>query len=132
MIIIAIAVAVAAKIVLSKTSVGMQLRAISDRPTAAELLGVPVKTLSVSVWVITGIITTGAMAIVVPTQSSDATVSTLLIVPGAAAALIGGFKRLDLAVIGGIALGVVQGLMVPFQSIYILRDWRKEVWDVAR
>lgn len=146
MIVIAIVVAIAAKIILTKTSVGMQLRAISDRPTAAALLGVPVKRLSIGVWFVTGLVTTGALAIVVPTQSSDATVTTLLIVPAAAAALIGAFKRLDLAVIGGLALGALQGALVAFPTIYLLRDWipiiviivfllwnqRKEVWDVAR
>ena len=69
-----------------------------------------------------------------------------LIIPGAAAALIGAFKRMDLAIIGGILLGGIQGLLTTIPSINLLRDWipiiiivifllwsqRKEVWDVAR
>ena len=68
------------------------------------------------------------------------------IIPAAAAALLGGFARLDLAVVGGLALGVLGGLVaqidevalvrnfLPFLFIVVLLLWtqRKEVWDAAR
>ena len=70
----------------------------------------------------------------------------MLIVPAAAAALLGGFRRLDLAVVGGVVLGVLGGLVaqidevalvrnfLPFLFIVVLLLWtqRKEVWDAAR
>jgi branched-chain amino acid transport system permease protein len=87
-----------------------------------------------------------AIIIVAPSQSNDATSLAMLIVPAAAAALLGGFRRLDLAVIGGVVLGVLSGLVaqidevalvrnfLPFLFIVVLLLWtqRKEVWDAAR
>lgn len=143
---LAIVVAVAVRILLTKTSIGTKLRALSERPTTAELLGIPSKPLSIAVWVVTGVISAIAIVIVAPTQSNDAISLAMLIVPAAAAALLGGFKRLDLAVVGGLVLGVLSGLVaqidevalirnfLPFLFIVVLLLWtqRKEVWDAAR
>jgi branched-chain amino acid transport system permease protein len=142
----AILTAVAVRIVLQRTRVGTQLRALSERPTTAELLGIRSRPLSIAVWFVTGLISALAIIIIAPSQSSDATGLAMLIVPAAAAALLGGFRRLDLAVIGGIVLGVLSGLVaqidqvalvrnfLPFLFIVILLLWtqRKEVWDAAR
>jgi branched-chain amino acid transport system permease protein len=124
----------------------VQLRAISDRQTAAELLGINVKVLQVGVWAFTGAVMALAISFAGNSQAANAGVMVNLIIPGAAAALIGAFKRMDLAIIGGILLGGLQGLLTTFPAINLLRDWipiiiivifllwsqRKEVWDVAR
>lgn len=143
---LAITVAVAVRLLLTRTAIGTRLRALSERPTTAELLGIPSKPLSIAVWVVTGLISATAIMIVAPSQSNDATSLAMLIVPAAAAALLGGFKRVDLAVVGGLVLGVLSGLVaqidevalvrnfLPFLFIVVLLLWtqRKEVWDAAR
>lgn len=142
----AILIYIIAKIVLSKTPVGVQLRAVADRQTAAELLGVNVKALQVGVWASTGVLMTIAILIGGNNLAPQAAIGVDLIIPGAAAALIGAFKRMEAAVIGGLLLGGVQGLITMFPQIILMRDWipifviiifllwnqRKEVWDVAR
>lgn len=146
LILLAVVVALVAKLVLTKTPLGVQLRAISDRQTAAELLGINVRVLQIGVWAFTGGIMALAISFAGNSQAANAGVMVNLIIPGAAAALIGAFKRLDLAIIGGILLGGIQGLLTAIPSINLLRDWipiliivifllwsqRKEVWDVAR
>ena len=146
LILLAIALAVFSKLVLTKTPLGVQLRAISDRQTAAELLGINVKVLQIGVWAFTGAVMALAISFAGNSQAANAGVMVNLIIPGAAAALIGAFKRMDLAIIGGILLGGIQGLLTAIPSINLLRDWipiiiivifllwsqRKEVWDVAR
>jgi branched-chain amino acid transport system permease protein len=146
MVSLALIVALGAKLLLSKTSIGVKLRAIADRPIAAELLGVPVKPLAVGVWAVTGVIVGTAIAIVAPTQSSDAASLSMLVISSSAAALLGAFKRLDLALIGGLLLGMMQGAAAQFSQLILLRDWiplvaivvfllwnqRREVWDAAR
>lgn len=146
MVILALVVAVAAKVLLSKTSIGVKLRAIADRPVAAELLGVPVKPLAIGVWAATGVIVGIAVSMVAPTRTSDATSLSMLLISASAAALLGGFKRLDLALIGGLLLGMAQGAAAQFSQLILLRDWipltvivvfllwnqRREVWDAAR
>jgi branched-chain amino acid transport system permease protein len=145
-VLMAIVTALLVKLVLSRTRVGVQLRALSERPTTAELLGIRSRPLSIAVWFVTGVIGAIAIIIVAPSQSNDATGLAMLIIPAAAAALLGGFKRLDLTVAGGLVLGVLGGLVaqinqvalvrnfLPFLFIVILLLWtqRKEVWDAAR
>ncbi len=143
---VALAVALLAKLLLSRTMLGVRLRAIADRQTAAELLGVNVKLMNVSVWFFTGIISGLLVVFIAPTQSTDIVTLSMLIVPGAAAALIGAFKNIWAGLIGGIGLGVVQGYFAGLPEFLYVRDWvpivviivfllwnqRKEVWDVAR
>ncbi|MDQ4214584.1 ABC transporter permease subunit [Microbacterium sp. ASV81] len=145
-VLMAVVTAVLVKLVLSRTRVGIQLRALSERPTTAELLGIRSRPLSIAVWFVTGVISAIAIIIIAPSQSNDATSLAMLIIPAAAAALLGGFKRLDLTVVGGLVLGVLGGLVaqinqvalvrnfLPFLFIVILLLWtqRKEVWDAAR
>ncbi|WP_103354281.1 branched-chain amino acid ABC transporter permease [Amycolatopsis sp. CA-128772] len=143
---LAVLVALGCRTVLARTSLGVRLRALSERPTTAELLGIPARPLSVGVWTATGVIATLAVSIVAPSQSNDPTSLAMLVVPAAAAALLGGFRRLDLAVAGGLVLGMAQGAVaqsdrlsvlryfLPFLVIVALLLWtqRKEVWDAAR
>lgn len=146
MVLLAIVVAVVCALLLSKTTIGMKLRALSERPTTAELIGIAAKPLSIGVWAVTGAISAVTIMVIAPSQSNDAISLSMLIVPASAAALLGGFKRLDLAVVGGLALGMLTGIVaqipsvsfirnfIPFLFIVILLLWsqRKEVWDVAR
>ncbi|GAA1782725.1 ABC transporter permease subunit [Leucobacter iarius] len=143
---LAILVALAAAIVLRRTTIGTKLRALSDRPTTAELIGIASKSLSIGVWAVTGAVSAVTVLIIAPTQSNDAVSLSMLIIPAAAAALLGGFKRLDLAVVGGLLLGLVGGMVaqvseltlvrsfVPLVFIVVLLLWsqRKAVWDAAR
>lgn len=146
MVALALVILVTSQLLLAKTSLGVKLRAIADRQTAAELLGVNVRLLQVLVWGATGAFMTLAILLGGNNLASQATVSMDLIIPGAAAALFGAFKRMDLALIGGLALGGLQGLVTTWPQISLIRDWipilciviflmwnqRKEVWDVAR
>jgi branched-chain amino acid transport system permease protein len=143
---LALVVAILAKVLLSRTMLGVRLRAIADHQTAAELLGVNVKLMNVSVWFFTGIISGLLVVFIAPTQSSDIFTLSMIVVPGAAAALIGAFRNIWAGLIGGVALGIVQGFFASLPDLTYLRDWvpivvivvfllcnqRKEVWDVAR
>lgn len=143
---LAILMALTCRLILSRTTVGTRLRALAERPTTAELLGIPAKPLSVTVWAVSGLISAVVILIVAPSQSNDATSLAMLIVPAAAAALLGAFRRLDLAVIGGLALGLLQGAAAQIGSVSLIRYFlpllfivgfllwlqRKEVWDAAR
>lgn len=145
-VLLAVLVAVACRLVLARTAVGIRLRALSERPTTAELLGIPARSLSVAVWTVSGVISAVVILIVAPSQSNDATSLAMLIVPAAAAALLGGFQRLDLAVLGGLLLGMLQGAVAQVAAVSFVRNFlpllfivgfllwtrRKEVWDAAR
>lgn len=143
---IAVLSTLAAHLVLNRTAVGLRLRALSERPTTAELVGVRPAPLTIAVWTITGLIAGIVIAISAPILANDQGALSLVVVPGLAAALIGSFRRLDLALAGGIGLGVLQGLLaqlstvrqyrdvIPFALILMVLLWsqRREVWDAAR
>jgi branched-chain amino acid transport system permease protein len=145
-IVLAIVITVGSWAFLKFTAFGVKLRAVSDRQIAAELLGLNVKMLNVSVWFVTGALAGITVALVGPSASNDYVTLSSIVIPGAAAALVGAFKRMDRALVGGLAIGAIQGLFAGFPNLLIIRDWvpiifiilfllwnqRKEVWDVAR
>lgn len=143
---LAVLIAISAHFLLNRTSVGSKLRALSERPTTAELIGIPAKPLAIAVWFITGILSSLVVIIVAPSQANDATALSMLIVPAAAAALLGAFNSVNLAVVGGLILGMLQGVAAQVEEIAFVREFlpfifivgfllwmqRKEVWDAAR
>ncbi|MDX8438849.1 branched-chain amino acid ABC transporter permease [Mesorhizobium australafricanum] len=131
---------------LNRTKVGLNLRALADRPMAAELLGVRVQLLSLLVWGMTGAFTTFALMIIAPQRSPNFMTLSLLVVPALAAALIGVFRSFWWTLAGGIALGIVEGLAssidsvsqyrsaIPFLVVLAVLLWsqREARWDEAR
>jgi branched-chain amino acid transport system permease protein len=141
-----VAFTVLAELLLTRTRMGLHLRALSERPMAAELIGVPVRQLSILVWGITGAVTTFSLMIIAPQRSPDFASLSLLVVPALAAALIGLFRSFWMTLAGGIMIGVVEGAMsvfpglsqyrgaVPFLIILAVLLWlqRGARWDEAR
>ncbi|QDC00449.1 branched-chain amino acid ABC transporter permease [Mesorhizobium sp. 8] len=131
---------------LNRTHVGLHLRALSDRPMAAELLGVKVQLLSLLVWGLTGAFTTFALMIIAPQRSPNFMTLSLLVVPALAAALVGLFRSFWLTLAGGILLGVIEGMAstvdsisqyrsaIPFLVVLAVLLWsqREARWDDAR
>lgn len=144
--ILAVVVTVSSALVLSHTKLGLRLRALSERPRTAELLGIRSTPLTVGVWVATSLVVGIVIILAASTTVSDQGSLALLVVPGCAAALIGAFRRLDLALCGGLALGVLQSALAQTTALHSYRDvipfvlilaallWsqRREVWDEAR
>ncbi|WP_375385459.1 branched-chain amino acid ABC transporter permease [uncultured Microbacterium sp.] len=146
MIVMAVGVAVAAKLILDRTRIGIRLRAVADRPVTAELVGIRVGLVTQSVWLLSGLVVSIAIMIVAPAQTSDAFSLSMLVINAAAAALLGGFRRLDVALASGLLLGMLQGAIAQYADLFLLGEWlplvvivllllwnqRKVVWDAAR
>lgn len=143
---LAVALTIAVEQFLARTRAGLQLRALSERPMAAELLGAPVRRLALGVWALSGAVTTFALMLVAPLRAPDFGSLSLLVVPAFAAALVGSFRSFRVALAGGLAIGVIEGLAsgfvglnqyrsaVPFVVILIVLLWsqRGARWDEAR
>lgn len=142
----ALATVVVTERVLTGTRVGSQVRAISERPVVAELLGVPVLARTAMVWGFTGLVSSVAMIIVASNLPGSFSSLGFLVFPAMAAALIGAFNSVRLAFLGGLAVGVIEALSsyrpvwaeyrgaVPFviASLVLLWTQRGEVWDASR
>ncbi|MGQ2914681.1 ABC transporter permease subunit [Microbacterium aurantiacum] len=146
LLVLAVVIAVVAWAILTYTRAGVLLRAIADRQTAAELLGVNVRAWQVVVWSFTGAMAGLVISIVGNAQAAGADSMITLLIPGAAAALLGAFRSLWLTIIGGLVVGGAQGVLIAFPALTLISDWvpiilivlfllwtqRKEVWDAAR
>jgi branched-chain amino acid transport system permease protein len=93
------------------TFVGKALRATSQNPRAAALIGIPVQSMRMLVWgiacalaAIAGILIGGKLPMSVDMGSN-------VILLAFAAAVIGGFTNLPGAIVGGILLGIIQNLV---------------------
>jgi branched-chain amino acid transport system permease protein len=131
---------------LSRTRLGIRLRAQSERPQTAELLGVPARWLAVGVWAATGAIAAFAILVITPSRGADFLSLGLLVMPALAAASLGLFRSTWWAVVGGIAIGVITGIsqqwpsiakyqdVLPLVVIVVVLMWtqRGAVWDAAR
>ena len=131
---------------LARTQIGLQLRALSQRPMAAELIGIRVRLLALGVWAVTGAVTSFALMIIAPLRSPDFASLSLLVVPALAAALIGAFASFRAALLGGVTIGILEGAVstvdfisqyrstVPFIVILAVLLWsqRGARWDEAR
>jgi branched-chain amino acid transport system permease protein len=143
---LAVVFTIAATAFLNHTRTGLKLRALSERPVTAELVGIPARKLSFMVWAITGLATTLALMIIAPQRAPNFLTFSMLVVPAFAAALIGSFRSFWLTLLGGIALGLLEGFAaglhdlaqfrssVPFIIILAVLLWsqRKARWDEAR
>jgi len=145
---IALAVVLAAGLTayLNGTRRGTQIRAVASRPVTAEVLGIPVRGLTIAIWGAGGTITAAAMLIIAPSQGGQYYQMSLLILSGLAAALCGLFRSLPATVAGGLVIGILGGLLTESKSltpyadsvafvlilVILLVSQRKETWDAVR
>src|SRR5690606_5013910 len=105
----------------SLTLTGKALRATSQNPRAAALIGLPVRRMRMTTWG-----TASALAAVAGILLAPKLVMTpdmgIIVILAFAAAVIGGFSSLPGCIVGGIVLGVIQnlvGLFISSQAISV-------------
>lgn len=98
-----------------KTIYGKAIMAACDNRIGASLVGVRVSSVFLAVWVLASVLATLAGILVAPllTLSPD---MGLIGIKGFTAAVLGGFNSLLGAVIGGIALGIIEALAGTYIS----------------
>jgi branched-chain amino acid transport system permease protein len=121
-VVIAVLAMVALFLFFQFTFIGKVLRATSQNPRAAALIGIPVQAMRMLIWGIAcalaatgGILIGGKLPMSVDMGSN-------IVILAFAAAVIGGFTNLPGAIVGGILLGIVQnlvGIMVSSQAITV-------------
>lgn len=141
----ALLITLAVGLMLTRTRLGLKLQALSERPSTAEVVGIPAPLLAVGVWAGVGAITMLVIVLVAPRLGGDFATLAGLISTALAVAMVGAFRSLPLTLAGGLILGCLEGLssslgsiqkyqgVVPFLVILVLLWWRsrREVWDTA-
>ena len=105
----------------SLTMTGKALRATSQNPRAAALIGIPVRFMRMAVWGIASVLSTVAGTLLASKLIMTPDMGVIVIM-AFAAATIGGFASLPGCIVGGIILGVIQnlvGLYLPSRAISV-------------
>ncbi|MCU1463665.1 MAG: hypothetical protein JWO37_3740 [Acidimicrobiales bacterium] len=99
---------------LRRTNVGMATRAASENREAAELAGIPVSRVSLVVWTLAGLFAAASAILAGPTKPSLSTeaLGPSIMVRALAAAMLGGLTSLPQVLLGGLAIGLVELLVL--------------------
>ena len=110
-VIVAAILAVLLGLFLRLAPLGVAMRATSDNPAAARLLGIQVDRVAASSWILGSLLAAVAGLLLAPFVSLTTTSLTVLVIEAFGAALIGGLTSLSLTFAGGILLGVGQSVL---------------------
>jgi len=109
-VVVAVLVMLAIWAFFSLTLTGKALRATSQNPRAAALVGIPVRRMRMTVWGIASALSAIAGILLAPKLLMTPDMGVIVIL-AFAAAIIGGFASLPGCILGGILLGVIQNLV---------------------
>lgn len=112
-----LAVAAGVLLFLRRTRSGLALTALADHPSAARLLGVNERLASRLVWSLGGTLAGVAGILVTPVTALNTYQLSLFMISALAAALVGGFSSLGLALAGGVLMGITQAAVTASTSI---------------
>ena len=111
MVVAVIIVAASLELVFRRTSIGRLLRATQGDREGAALLGENVNRVTTGVFAASGLIAGLAGFLITPITSASPSVGTTLVVPAFAALAIGGFGSFRGALGGGLAVGLIGGIV---------------------
>lgn len=103
-------------ILLNRTGTGRAMRAIAQDAEASRLIGLPVNRLLALAWVLAALFASFAGLLVAPMWFADVNMGDPIALKAFAAAVIGGFGSVQGAIVGGIAVGLVEILGASYIS----------------
>lgn len=106
-------------LLLNKTKVGLAFRAVSSNLESSQLVGIRVGPTLQFGWAIAAAVGTLGCAVFVadPFRQIQPNVMLTVLIYAASAAALGGLDSLGGAIIGGIGIGLVQSVVVPYSPI---------------
>jgi branched-chain amino acid transport system permease protein len=111
-IIVAAALAGLLAFFLRVSPLGIAMRATSDNPTTARLLGIQVNRVAAFSWMLGALTAAITGLLLAPLTTLNTTQLTVVVITAFGAALIGGLSSLTWTFLGGILLGVAQSLLI--------------------
>jgi branched-subunit amino acid ABC-type transport system permease component len=106
------AVAVGLGVFLRRTRFGLAMRASTSDTVLARISGVKVNQARAATWAIAGALSGLSAILLAPVSTFSPLSNTLILVRALAAALLGGLTSLSGALAGGLAVGVVESLVI--------------------
>lgn len=110
-------VAFVAQALIVRGRLGLALRAASDDPETAALLGVPVERVVLVAFLVAGLLAGLAGMLDAPGRSLSVDSGVVLGLKGVTAALLGGLGSLRGALVGGVVLGVIESYAIAWPHL---------------
>ncbi|MBR9883637.1 MAG: branched-chain amino acid ABC transporter permease [Oceanospirillales bacterium] len=107
---------------LSRSRTGLWMRALANNRSLSGVLGIDVLRVETVAWLISGFLAGVSGILLGDLVRLNATVLTFLIIPAAAAAIIGRLQSLPLTLVGGLAIGVIESLLTLYKPISPIRS----------
>ncbi len=126
--------------------IGRASRAVAENGEVAQLAGVPIRRVSMVVWILAGLLAGLSAILIGPTRpiETQAALGPALLLRALAAAMLGGLANMPMVFAGGIAIGVIEALIlwnyptgglleiVLFAIIILSLLFQKELRQLAR
>ncbi|HKS18028.1 MAG TPA: ABC transporter permease [Bradyrhizobium sp.] len=116
---------------LGYTRMGLAMRALANRREISALLGVPVLKVDSWAWMMSGLIAGVSGILLANLARMQPLFLTFMVIPAIAAAIAGRVQSLGVAVIGGLAIGVIEAIGTPFPSIASYRTLTPFVFAIV-
>jgi len=101
-------------LLVDRTRLGLQTRAVVDRPLLAEGRGINTSVVSAASWVLAGLLIGIGAVLLSPLISLDSGQYTELVVIALSVALVGRFRNLIATAVSGLLLGVATSLLIGY------------------
>jgi len=115
-IVVALIIMIGVGVVLAKTSIGISMRAVASDRTTSQLLGISPQRIGALAMVATAVIGGLAGILLAPAQYTSYSLGLSYGIFGFVAAIIGGFGSLPGALVGGVALGLIESIAGRYVS----------------
>jgi branched-chain amino acid transport system permease protein len=102
---------------LSRTRLGLDMRALANDRDLSAILGVRIRHTETAAWVITGVFAGLAGLLLGDLVRLQGTFLTFLVIPAIAAAILGQLRSLWITAIGGLSIGIAEAVLTPIAAI---------------
>ena len=116
-IILAVAMVVAITLLLNRTRLGLDMRALANDRDLSAVLGVRILYTETAAWIITGVFSGLAGLLLADLVRLQGTFLTLLVIPALAAAILGQLRSLWETAVAGILIGIAEAVLTPITWI---------------
>lgn len=121
---VTVALGLVLRVVMDRTSFGLATTATAEDPLVASTLGVDSNRTALLNWVIGSALAGLAGVLIIPILASlDPTPLLELVIPTLAAAMIGRFSSYGMTVVGGLAIGIGESLLIRYQAAVFGSTW---------
>lgn len=114
---LAVAMVVAITLLLNRTRLGLDMRALANDRDLSAVLGVRILYTETAAWIITGIFSGLAGLLLADLVRLQGTFLTLLVIPAIAAAILGQLRSLWETAVAGILIGIAEAALTPIAWI---------------